>query len=120
MSQQAKTSQTIQDGGPIFPGTKIGTLLGLNTVDFWKDTYLWKQGDRILISFIAVKNEGQGIFSHLLDHLFNLGFTVGVPTPLGKMQTILKAKGFKETWEDDPPFGAYAIWVKEPNEESVT
>lgn len=114
MTGQMKTSQMIPDGGPIRPGTKTGALLGLNTTDFSDDTYLWKQGDRILISFIAVINEGQSTFSRLLKHLFSLGFTVGVPTPLGKMRTILKAKGFQETWEDDPIFGACEMWVKEP------
>lgn len=114
MSKHSKAPQTIPDGGPIFPDSETGNLLGLNTTDFSGDTYLWKEKNRILISFIAVRNEGQGIFSRLLKHLFSLGFTVGVPTPLGKMRTILKAKGFQETWEDDPIFGACEMWVKEP------
>jgi len=58
-----KISQMIPDGGPIRPGTKMGALLGLNTADFRGDTYLWKEGNRILISFIAARNEGQGTFS---------------------------------------------------------
>ena len=114
MSNLTKAAEAIPDGGPIFPETRVGLLLGLNAMDFCADTYLWKQGDRILISLITVTKKGQGIFSRLLEHLFSLGFTVAVPTPLGRMQAILKAKGFRETWEDDPDFGACEVWVKEP------
>lgn len=114
MNKRQKAAQALPDGGPIFPDSEIGIALGLNTENFSGDTYLWKQGTLMLISFIAVKNEGQDTFSQLLKHLFSLGFTVGIPTPLRKMKTILKAKGFRETWEEDPDFGACEIWVKEP------
>jgi len=120
MNEEVKILQTIPDGGPIFPGTEIGSILRLKPADFSGATYLWKQGNRILISFIAVTKEGQGTFSHLLNHLFDLGFTVCVPTPLGKMRVILKSKGFQETWEDDPDYGACEVWVKEPGGDGVS
>ncbi len=78
------------------------------------DGYLWKTDGRIMISFIKSRQEGRGNLSRLFQSIWNAGYEVAVPTPLGKMPLILKHKGFKQTFEDDDVFGAVEVWIKPP------
>lgn len=61
--------------------------------------YIWKDKDRIIISFIMSKYPGKGNLSKLFDRIESCGFRVAVPTPLYPMNEILKKKGFKKHYE---------------------
>jgi hypothetical protein len=57
-------------------------------------SYLWKKGNRILISAIISINQGQGNLSALFRAIKEKGYRIAIPTPLPRMQAILEAKGF--------------------------
>ena len=76
---------------------------------FALDSYLWKKGDSILISFIVSQNPGKGDFSRLVKLIFEKGFIVNVPTPFAHMRNILKKWGFQITFDD-----GCEMWVKGP------
>lgn len=74
--------------------------------------YLWKDGDRILISVIFSKSPGLGNLSTLFDAIEAKGFRVAVPTPFPHMQRILQRKGFAPAVEPDEHFGEVVVWMK--------
>ena len=61
--------------------------------------WLWKTGRYITISMIGSLKENQGNLSSLFDNILNKGYGIKVPTPFPKMQSIIEAKGFKQTYE---------------------
>jgi len=95
--------------GLIKPGSETGLKFG-----FFSDLfggYLWKDNQRILISMVISKKEGQGNLTHLFDAIEQSGYEIAVPTPLGKMKSILEKKGFVPTIEHDEQIGAVEVWV---------
>ena len=78
---------------------------------FYYGSYLWKRSDEIIISMIISRFPGRGHFSKLLQSIFDKGYTVAVPTPIGSMPAILRAKGFERTMrkEDNQ---IIEVWVK--------
>ena len=78
------------------------------------DGWLWKTGDRIMVSAIFSKQEGKGNLSRLFDAIEAAGFQVAVPTPLGKMESILRQKGFVSHVENDHEMGPVDVWMR-PN-----
>jgi len=76
------------------------------------DGWLWKDGNKIIISMIISKHDGQGNFQKLLKSIWDKGYKVQIPTPLGTMGYILKKYGFKRTIKDDSIMGPVEIWEK--------
>ncbi len=76
------------------------------------DGYLWKTGERITVSFIWSKHERQGHLSKLFKDIEAKGFVLAIPTPLGKMQSILEHKGFVPHIEEDEMMGPVEIWTR--------
>lgn len=62
--------------------------------------YLWRDGSRILVSFIVSLQSGKGHLSQLFANIEAKGYRVSVPTPLGHMEAILRHKGFQMRVED--------------------
>ncbi len=90
---------------------KLGTVFS-NEIGFTKEEffgYLWKTGEMIVISFIESRQPNKGNFSRLLKAIWDRNFAIGVPTPLGKMQAILKKKNFQPYRYED-----CIMWIKEP------
>lgn len=86
---------------------------GFTADRFAGDSYLWKTGDRIMVSLIFAKEQGKGYFSALVKAIEADGFKVAVPTPLGKMTAILSRWGFKPHHEIDSDFGeAVQVWCR--------
>ena len=59
--------------------------------------YLAKPDNRdnvIIISLVVSLDPGKGNFSKLIKTILDQGYIVWVPTPLGKMEEILKRKKF--------------------------
>ncbi len=77
---------------------------------FYMDSYLWKTGSSITISFIASKSPGKGDFSKLVKTIINKGFTVKVPTPFATMRAILRRWQFTPTME-----GPCEMWISPPH-----
>ena len=97
----------VQADGIIKIDSPLGQELGFTSDKFSADSYLWKDGDRIIISMIFSLKEGKGALSGLFDVIESEGYKIAVPTPLGKMQSILMKKGF--VWHQE---GECEVWEK--------
>jgi len=74
-------------------------------------SYLWKQENKIIISFIETIQKGNGDLSRLFNNIKEQGYIISVPTPLGKMNDILKKKGFEKKVIFDKRVGeSVEIW----------
>lgn len=97
--------------GMIQLDTEFAQSIGFTKDKFRGDSYLWKDGDTIFISLIESKVQGSGYLRELF-HLIELkGFKIKVPSPLGKMQTILEHYDFSphlESFGDD----VVEVWEK--------
>lgn len=77
------------------------------------DGYLWKQGDKIIISLITSLQPRKGNLNNLFSAIESNGYKVSVPTPLGLMEAILSKKGFVKNEVFDADFGATVeLWEK--------
>ena len=77
---------------------------------FERDSYLWRKGGEIYISFIVARNPGFGHFSALVATIEADGFSVAIPSPLGPMEEILRRWGFKMTVETSKVVGPVNVW----------
>jgi hypothetical protein len=98
--------------GMIELDSDFGKEIGFTSNKFTGGSYLWRNGDRIIISFIESKSEGKGDLSHLFNSIEALGLRVAVPTPMSRMRAILKRKGFKPHGEYSE-MGTLEMWEKE-------
>lgn len=98
--------------GIIELGTERAAAFGF-TADLF-DGYLWKQGRLITISFIESRQPGQGHFSALVKRCLDMGFAVGVPTPLGKIRAILMHLRFTPGLVEYPDGEVVELWLKMP------
>jgi hypothetical protein len=99
--------------GLVKPGDELANRFGFTADRFCG--WLWKTGDAIYVSFIVSKQPGQGNLSELIDSILSNGYAVKVPTPLGKMQDILRHKGFSPSMEFDDEIGeTVEVWCKQP------
>ena len=89
--------------GPICPGDHEASVWTF-TADRWEPaSYLWRKGDAVTLSFVAARQHGQGYLRDLIAGIERAGFRVRVPTPLSRMEAILRHYGFRphdEWWED--------------------
>ena len=95
--------------GQIKPDSEMGKALGFTSDKF--DGWLWKTGDRVMISMIVSRHEGKGHLSALFKAIEERGFQVAVPSPFARMQSILKRKGFAMHLEDSD-LGQCEVWTK--------
>ena len=74
--------------------------------------YLWERDGCVMISFVVSLRRGN--FRDLCERILSHGLTVKIPTPLGRMQAIVRNAGYRETREYDRHSGDYVeVWVKE-------
>ena len=97
--------------GMIQLDSQLGKELGFTPDKFSEDSYLWFDGGRVWISFIASVREGQGNLSALLKAIESRGWRVAVPTPSSTMQSILQRKGFVMHIEPTY-FGPCQVWER--------
>ena len=92
--------------------SKRGEAFGFTSLNY--EGYLWKMdSDTIVISFIVSKARGN--FRKLVERIHALGYAVQVPTPLGRMQDIVKRNGYVHTQEHDKEMGGMVdLWTLEP------
>lgn len=97
-------------GYPIDPYDKEAQDLGF-TEDLFEG-YLWKNDGEIMISLIFSREAGKGNFSKLVKRIEEAGYTVAVPTPIGKMPEILTHMGFKPNQERGDFGEMVHVWRK--------
>jgi hypothetical protein len=74
----------------------------------------------IYISCIFAIRRGQGDFRRLVKTILSKGYTVKIPTPLGKMAEIVMKNGYKKTEEYFPEAGEMCeVWVLKCEKEAV-
>ena len=96
---------------PVLPSSAWGEQYGFTADRFVG--YLWDNDDgSIIISAVMSLHPGKGHFSKLVKDLIAKGKKVKVPTPLPKMESILKEWGFRKTFERDERLECdIEIWV---------
>jgi len=73
--------------------------------------WLWKKNESIYISMIESLEPGKGNFKRLIGTILTLGFTVKIPTPLGKMKMFVLKNKYKHTIENSKLMGPVDVWV---------
>ncbi len=101
----ARSASDIPDG-IINIDDESAKILGFTSDRF--DGYLWRNGGTIIVSFIA--SHARGNFRALVNRIVELGLRVDVPTPLGRMQSIVRRNGYKHRIEDDPQVRPVEVW----------
>ncbi len=99
--------------GCISPDSPAGRTFGFTTDKFTPFSYLWKKGDAVYISMISAMNPGKGNFKGLVQTLVGKGLTVKIPTPIGKMEDIVRKNYYTPTLEDTD-YGSVEVWVLNP------
>ena len=80
------------ENGMIALDSETGKELGFTSDRFKNGSYLWKDGNDIIISFIW--SQAKGNFKALVDSIKQKRLTVVIPTPLGRM-----GRKLQEIWE---------------------
>ena len=89
-----------------------GRSLGFTSNLFTDESYLWKDGNRVLVSFIMARSPGKGYFRELVGKIEATGLRVAIPTPMAQMEAILSRWGFVPHIEDDPDMGGVEVWER--------
>ena len=97
--------------GHIAPDSEEGSELGFTEDKF--SGWLWKNGDRIIVSMIESKQQGKGNFKWLIDNIKAQGYKVDIPTPIGRMSDILRDNGYKMRIVNDPIWGSAEVWSED-------
>ena len=94
------------EDGIIIVDTDRAKEFGFTSDKFYKAvSYLFKEKNRILISAIVSVQEGKGYFKELVKNIVDKGYQVAVPTPLPKMEAILRGWNWKITCEHSCQMG---------------
>lgn len=87
---------------------------------FTKDLFsgwIAKIDNNIIISMIESKHPGRGDFSRFVQGLWDRGFTVQIPTPMGIMIDFVLGHGFTKSLvpfdPEIPEAGMVELWTKE-------
>ena len=92
--------------------SEFGKELGFTSDKFWA-SWLWKRGNRIIISMICAKKEEKGYFTELIKKIEEKGYEIAIPTPIGLMEILVRKWGFKRIMEYSEDFKGYVeVWVK--------
>jgi hypothetical protein len=86
--------------------------VGFISSRFISCSYLWGEGNRVIINTIECTDRRRGYLRDLFKAIWNLGGEIAVRTPLGTMEQILMHYGFKKTIVADPIYGKSELWVK--------
>ena len=86
--------------------------VGFVSSRFISCSYLWGEGNRIIINTIECTDRRRGYLRDLFKTIWDLGIEIAVRTPLGTMEQILVHYGFKKTVVADPISGKSELWVK--------
>lgn len=90
--------------GQIAVDSKVGKAWGFTSDIYRNASFLWKLNDDIYVSMILIHqlHQHKGHFTRLIKCIHKARMNVKVPTPVGKMQVVVRKKGFTQSWEHDP------------------
>lgn len=98
------------DAGMIELDSERGSSLGFTSERFGFGSYLWKKDGAIIVSFIESLSRGN--FRELSKAILASGLRVEIPTPLGRMQEIVRKAGYVQTFPYCEQFGENVeVWV---------
>ena len=97
---------------PLVPDSPEAVEFGYSSARF--SGCLRRKNRSIFIWQIFSKEPGKGHFTHLVKKILDAGYTVQIPTPIGKMAEIVRHLGFTPTCAYSPELELYEVWVKEP------
>ncbi len=66
----------------------------------------------IYIWLIHSKDPGKGNVSRLIQNILDAGYTLKVPTPVGRMKEIVQHREFTLSHELDPQGERLEVWIK--------
>lgn len=93
--------------------SSVAKEFGFTSDKFLPLSYLWQKGDRIFISVIESRHKRRGYFKALLNKIWEKGYQVAIPVPLGAMRRIVKLYGFQQTFEYSNDYGEeIEVWGK--------
>ena len=82
---------------------------GFTSDKFFTGSYLWKDNNTIIVSFIWSKYQGKGNFKRLIENILKDNFTIQIPTPSDRMRFLAKKWGGKDKMERDPELGPVEV-----------
>ena len=103
--------------GMIALDTPRACELGFTSDRFGGGSYLWEREDRVTISF--VHSLARGNFRALVDAILAAGKEVAVPTPLPRMEQIVRKCGYEYTVEPHELGGSVDVWLLKPQSAHV-
>ncbi len=98
--------------GMIEMDSEFAKTIGFVSSRFLSCSYLWGDGNRIIIRTIECTDRRRGYLRELFKSIWSLGIEIAVRTPLSTMKEILIHYGFKKTLMTDPIYGKVELWVK--------
>lgn len=103
--------------GIILLNSERGGVFGFTSDKFHGDSYLFKEGNNIFVSFIECVTPGCGHFRELVQAILRQGYAVKVPTPGARMGEILLKNGFTHAMEPAEEVGTGVMahmWTLQP------
>jgi hypothetical protein len=98
--------------GMIYLDSEFAKKIGFVSSRFISCSYLWGEGNCIVINTIECTDRRHGYLRDLFRAIWDLGVEIAVRTPLGTMEQILMHYGFKKTLIPDLTYGRSELWVK--------
>ncbi len=98
----------------IVPDSPEASRLGFTSDKF--DGCLTCKSTTIYIWLVHSKDPGKGHLTRLIQNILDAGYTLKVPTPIGRMKEIVLRRKFTLTTELDPQGETLEVWVKESSE----
>jgi hypothetical protein len=95
--------------GEVRIGDPLAEELGFTAERF--DGYLWLVRTDLYVSLVDAKHIGQGHFRAFVEKALAKGLTVKIPTPLGRMEHIVRRWRFKHVTEMSE-LGPCDVWVR--------
>ncbi len=98
--------------GMIEMDSEFAKKIGFVSSRFLSCSYLWGDGNRIIIRTIECTDRRRGYLRELFKAIWDLGAEIAVRTPLSTMQEILVYYDFKKSLVQDRIYGKAELWVK--------
>lgn len=105
----AVVMQQLPDG-MIELDSECGLSLRFTSDRYGRGSYLWKKDGAIIVSFIESLSKGN--FRELAKAIIASGLRVEIPTPIGRMEEIVRKAGYTQTFPFCEQFGeSVEVWV---------
>ena len=92
--------------------SEFAKKIGFISSRFLSCSYLFGDGNRIIINTIECADRRRGYLRDLFKAIWALGAEIAVRCPLGTMEQILVHYEFMKTFIKDPVYGLSEFWVK--------